>query len=67
MIGDVFKSIIPPPLSLTNCLVDGQIGPIRYMYYQRRYSDLIYSQNVCAAINKKRKNAAPNLSVNKKL
>ena len=49
MIGDVSKSIIPPPLSLTDCLFDGQIDPIRYLFYQRRYSDLSYSQNVCAA------------------
>ena len=53
MIGDVSKSIIPPPLSLTDCLVDGQIDPIRYLFYQRMYSDLSYSQNICAAITKK--------------
>ena len=66
MIEDVSNSIIPPPLSLTDCLFDGQIDPIRYLFYQCRYPDLSYSQNMCAAITKKRKSAVPILSIYKK-
>ena len=53
MIEDISNSIVPPPLSLTDCLFDGQIDPIRYLFYQRRCSDLSYSQDICAAIIKK--------------
>ena len=66
MIEDISNSIVPPPLSLTDCLFDGQIDPIRYLFYQCRYSDLSYSQNICTAITKKRKSAVPILSIYKK-
>ena len=65
MIENISNSIVPPPLSLTDCLFDGQIDPIRYLFYQRRYSDPSYSQDICAAIIKKRKSAVPILSIKK--
>ena len=37
---DISKSITPPPLSLTDCLVDGEIDMCRYKYYRRRLDDM---------------------------
>ena len=54
MIGYVSKSIIPSPLALTDFIVDGQIDSVRCLYYQYRYSDLSYSQIICAAIKKEK-------------
>ena len=36
----ISSSIIPPPLTLQDCFVDGQIDIARYLYYRRR-SDYI--------------------------
>ena len=33
---DISKSYIPPPLSLRDCYVDGEIDLVRYRLYRRR-------------------------------
>ena len=33
---DSSKSITPPPLSLLDCLSNGQVVPSRYIYYQQQ-------------------------------
>ena len=52
---DISKSITPPPLSLTDCVVDGKIDLPRYMYYQKRtYGINIDSQFMSMSTTKKR-------------
>ena len=52
---DVSKSITPPPLSLQDCLINGQIDIIRYIYYRSKIDDMIKIDEVLVGINKKRK------------
>ena len=37
---DLSKSIVPPPLSLQDCLTNGGIDPVRYITYRRRLDKL---------------------------
>ena len=37
---DISKHLTPPPLTLQDCLVDGRVDIIRYIYYKRRMDDL---------------------------
>ena len=39
----ISSSITPPPLTLQDCFVDGQIDISRYLYYRRRSDDIILS------------------------
>ena len=40
---DISKSIIPPPLTLQDCFVNGQINLARYLYYRRRSNHLMHA------------------------
>ena len=40
---DISKSITPPPLTLQDCLTNGQIDLPRYLYYRRRSNHLIHT------------------------
>ena len=54
--NDMSQSITPPPLSFLDCLIDGEIDIIRYMYYQRKRGDIILSKDaICGGLIKKRK------------
>ena len=39
----ISSSITPPPLTLQDCFVDGQIDIARYLYYRRRSDDISLS------------------------
>ena len=49
---DLTKSITPPPLSLTQCLVDGQIDIARYIFYRRRIDGMSTNQLSMSLISK---------------
>ena len=52
---DVSKSITcPPPLSLQDCFIDGQINAVRYTVYRHKI-DLDYDSNLYFSQRKKRK------------
>ena len=52
---DISKSITPPPLSLTDCLVEGKIDLARYIYHQKRtYGISIDSQFMSISKTRKR-------------
>ena len=51
---DISKSIIPPPLTLQDCLVDGQMNIGRYWYYRRRIDNQSF-EFVHRQLQKKRK------------
>ena len=53
--NNIAKSIIPPPLSLQACLVDGRLDIARYLYYRRRQEWINNSSKALFQINKKRK------------
>ena len=52
---DISKSITPPPLSLTDCLVNGQIDTVRYTYYRRRKDDIQNSNYIISNITSKKR------------
>ena len=53
---DISKSYIPPPLSLRDCYVDGEIDLVRYRLYRRRtYKNLFIDVKAMIKKNKKRK------------
>ena len=37
---NISKSLIPPPLSLRDCFIDGRIDIARYIYYRRRMEEI---------------------------
>ena len=52
---DISKSITPPPLTLTDCLVNGQIDTVRYTYYRRRKDDIQNSNYIISNITSKKR------------
>jgi hypothetical protein len=53
---DISKSYIPPPLSLRDCYVDGEIDLVRYrLYRKRQYKNLFIDVEAMIRKNKKRK------------
>ena len=54
--NDISSSIIPPPLSLHDCLVDGELDLMRYYMYKRRVRrQSLQSTGLHEIINRKRK------------
>ena len=49
---DLTKAITPPPLTLTQCFVDGQIDIARYMYYRRRIDGISSNQLLISLLSK---------------
>ena len=41
MSNDISTSIIPPALSLLDCLTNGEVNPMRYITYRRRLDKLL--------------------------
>ena len=52
---DISRSIGPPPLTLTDCLVNGQIDTVRYTYYRRRIDDMQNSNYIISNITSKKR------------
>ena len=52
---DISKSITPPPLTLTDCLVNGQIDTVRYTYYRQRKDDIQNSNYIISNITSKKR------------
>ena len=52
---DISKSITPPPLSLQDCIVNGQINVSRYVYYRKQTNGVGINDNVMTMdLSKKR-------------
>ena len=53
---NVSKSLIPPPLTLQDCLVNGKVDLARSIYYRRQQDYIVVDNLIVAnAIQKKRK------------
>ena len=60
--NDLSSSITPPPLSLNDCVVDGELDIARYYIYKRRVRrEMNQNAALNAIINRKRK-AATNVT-----
>ena len=54
--NDISSSIIPPPLSINDCVVDGELDLMRYYMYKRRLrTQLLQSTQLKKIVNHKRK------------
>ena len=61
--NDISRSIIPPPLSINDCVVDGELDLMRYYMYKRRQRiQLIQSTQLKEIVNLKRKRNEVTLS-----
>ena len=63
---DLSKSIVPPPLSLQDCLTNGQIDSVRYITYRRRLDKIHDFTHNCYDIKRKRCSSLEKFSPSRK-
>ena len=63
---DFSKDITPPPLTLLDCLVDGELNASRYYYYRRQLDNRLHSQRIEDRRHKRKRRLTKSQSVTKK-